>query len=100
MVLLAREFLGGRRAIAEFLSFGSTCDAYHATAPHPQGEGVEAAISLCLESGGLSRSDVSYYCAHGTGTGANDSAELAALRAVFGESAPPYSRTVKWRNSP
>lgn len=91
MVLLAREFLGGRRAIAEFLSFGSTCDAYHATAPHPQGEGVEAAISLCLESGGLSRSDVSYYCAHGTGTGANDSAELAALRAVFGESAPPYS---------
>lgn len=91
MVLLAREFLGGRRAIAEFLSFCSTCDAYHATAPHPQGEGVEAAISLCLESGGLSRSDVSYYCAHGTGTGANDSAELAALRAVFGESAPPYS---------
>ena len=88
---MAREFLGGRRAIAEFLSFGSTCDAYHATAPHPQGEGVEAAISLCLESGGLSRSDVSYYCAHGTGTGANDSAELAALRAVFGESAPPYS---------
>ena len=91
MVLIAREFLGGRRAIAEFLSFGSTCDAYHATAPHPQGKGLEAAISLCLKSGSIEPSEVSYYCAHGTGTGANDSAELAALRAVFGEGAPPYS---------
>ena len=91
MVLIAREFLGGRRAIAEFLSFGSTCDAYHATAPHPQGKGIEAAISLCLKSGSIEPSEVSYYCAHGTGTGANDSAELAALRAVFGEGAPPYS---------
>lgn len=91
MVLLAREFLGGRRAVAEFLSFGSTCDAYHATAPHPRGLGVKSALSRCLESGGIAPSDVSYYCAHGTGTAANDSAELAALRAVFGEGVPPYS---------
>ena len=85
IVVVAREFLGTRPALAEFLSFGSTCDAYHPTAPHPDGAGAKAALELCLDSSGLSAGDISYYCAHGTGTPANDSAETAVLRGVFGE---------------
>ena len=85
IVVVAREFLGSRPALAEFLSFGSTCDAYHPTAPHPDGAGAKAAVELCMDSSGLCAGEISYYCAHGTGTPANDSAETAVLRGVFGE---------------
>lgn len=92
VILCAREKLPiGARALAEFISFGATCDAYHATSPHPGGEGAKKAIEKCMRKGCLAVSDISYYCAHGTGTPANDSAELSALKGVFGENVPPYS---------
>ncbi len=102
VILCAREKLPiGARALAEFISFGATCDAYHATSPHPGGEGAKKAIEKCMRKGCLAVSDISYYCAHGTGTPANDSAELSALKGVFGENAvffgEVYFRPYAWR---
>jgi len=69
--------------------WGNSCDAYHATAPDPEGRGAQAAIRAAL--GGDLRVD--YINAHGTGTPDNDRAEARAMRAVFGETVPPFSST-------
>ncbi|MFD5899264.1 beta-ketoacyl synthase N-terminal-like domain-containing protein [Streptomyces sp. NPDC060366] len=60
-----------------------TGDAHHITAPHPQGEGLRRAVSAALADAGLTPDEVGYINGHGTGTRANDTAELAALAAVF-----------------
>jgi 3-oxoacyl-[acyl-carrier-protein] synthase II len=73
--------------LAEIVGFGSTCDAYHVVAPHPEGEGMAKAMELALEHGGLSPEDIGYINAHGTSTDLNDKIETLAIKKVFGERA-------------
>jgi 3-oxoacyl-[acyl-carrier-protein] synthase II len=77
----------GARAYAEIAGHAIGNDAYHATGPEP--EGIEAArvMGAALKSGRISLDDVDYINLHGTGTPANDDAELRAVRRVFGERA-------------
>ena len=81
----------GARVLAEVAGFGMTADAADIVAPST--EGAERAIRLALADAGLQPADVGYINAHGTGTLANDRAESAAVRAVFGEAAPLVSST-------
>ncbi|EHJ52861.1 beta-ketoacyl-[acyl-carrier-protein] synthase family protein [Streptococcus macacae] len=70
---------------AEILGYGNSCDAYHVTAPHPEGQGAMLAINKAIASSGVNKSDIGYISAHGTGTKANDTAESYALSQVFGD---------------
>ncbi len=72
---------------------GETSDAYHATAPDPEGRGAEAAMRAALADAGLAPSDIGYLNLHGTGTQANDAMEMKAVRRVFGESFTTYEST-------
>ncbi len=64
-----------------------TGDAYHLTAPAPEGEGAQRAMRRALEDAGLAPGDVQYVNAHGTSTPANDVNETKAIKAVFGDAA-------------
>ena len=66
-----------------FAGAGETSDAYHPTAPDPEGNGAEAAMLAALKDAGISPEDVSYVNLHGTGTVANDDMEMKALMRVF-----------------
>ncbi|MDO4176043.1 MAG: beta-ketoacyl-ACP synthase II [Bacillota bacterium] len=82
----------GARIYAEFSGYGSTCDAYHMTAPDPDAKAGAAAIrNAWMESGSPSASEI-YVNAHGTGTPLNDKSETLALKKVFGDAA--YDLTV------
>lgn len=72
---------------ADFLlaGFGESSDAYHATAPDPEGIGAEIAMRAALDDAAVSPSDVAYVNLHGTGTIANDAMELKALERIFGD---------------
>lgn len=74
----------GARIYAELVGYGTTCDAYHITAPAPNGEGGARAMRLALEDGGIPANAVDYINAHGTSTPLNDSGETAAVKTVFG----------------
>ena len=74
--------------LAEVLGYGLSGDAWHATAPDPDGVGCEQAMTAALADGGLLATDIDYVNAHGTGTEANDAAESRSLRRVFGDSTP------------
>ena len=73
----------GARGYAELASYGLTTDAWHLTAPHPDGEGSVRAMAEALERGGVPASAVGYVNAHGTGTPQNDRVEATALRKLF-----------------
>jgi 3-oxoacyl-[acyl-carrier-protein] synthase II len=75
------------RPYAEIGGYGITADAYHATAPAPDGLCVASGIGDALRSAGVSLEDIGYINAHGTGTKANDAAETNAIKAVFGQRA-------------
>jgi 3-oxoacyl-[acyl-carrier-protein] synthase II len=79
------------RILAEVAGYGRSADAFHITAPHPEGAGAIRAIHMALEEAQLDPSDVGYVNAHGTSTPLNDAAEALALHAVFGEEVPPTS---------
>ena len=72
---------------------GESSDAYHATAPDPEGRGAEAAMRAALADAGCSAADVDYVNLHGTGTQANDAMEMKAVRRVFGEPLPTVEST-------
>ncbi|MCL2330194.1 MAG: beta-ketoacyl-[acyl-carrier-protein] synthase family protein [Phycisphaerae bacterium] len=72
---------------AELLGYGLSGDAYHATAPDPQGLGILLAIERALENAGISPEQVDYVNAHGTGTNANDETESRVHAKLFGERA-------------
>jgi 3-oxoacyl-[acyl-carrier-protein] synthase II len=74
----------GAQVHARFTGFGRSSDAYHSTAPHPDGAGAATAVRAALRSAGVSKTDIDFVNAHGTSTKLNDSAEAAALRTVFG----------------
>jgi 3-oxoacyl-(acyl-carrier-protein) synthase len=75
----------GGRAHAWLSGAAMTTDAYHVTAPHPEGEGMSRAMSLALDAAGMSPGEIGYVNAHGTGTPQNDRIEALALARVFGE---------------
>ena len=77
----------GAHVLAEVTGFGSTGDAYHMTAPAPDGEGVVRAMRQALAEGGFSPEDVGHLNAHGTGTPPNDATEARALLELCGEEA-------------
>jgi 3-oxoacyl-[acyl-carrier-protein] synthase II len=77
----------GARIYAEFIGGGLTADAYHLTAPHPDGLGVKSVMKMCLENSGIKASDVDAINTHGTSTPLGDVAELKAISEVFGEHA-------------
>ena len=72
---------------------GESSDAFHPTAPDPEGRGAEAAMRAALADAGLAPSDIAYLNLHGTGTQANDEMEMKAVRRVFGESFAAYEST-------
>ncbi|GAA3753660.1 beta-ketoacyl-ACP synthase II [Microbacterium kribbense] len=77
----------GGAALAELAGFGASSDAYHPTAPHPQGRGAAQAVRDCLVDAQASPDDVDHINAHGTGTPAGDAAELNGLHAALGDRA-------------
>lgn len=77
----------GAKIYAEVCGYGATCDAYHQTAPAPDGAAAAAAMRMAYEEGGLGAEDIDYINAHGTSTGLNDASETAAIKAAFGEHA-------------
>ncbi|MDX1761690.1 MAG: beta-ketoacyl-ACP synthase II [Christiangramia sp.] len=77
----------GAKIYAEVLGGGLSSDAYHMTAPHPEGDGVVAVMKNCLKNAGLKPEDVDAINTHGTSTPLGDVAELKAITKVFGEHA-------------
>lgn len=75
----------GERSVF-FSGAGESSDAYHATAPDPEGNGAEAAMRCALRDAGCGPDGIDYVNLHGTGTLANDAMEMKAVRRVFGES--------------
>lgn len=75
------------RIYAELKGTGTSCDAHHMTAPHPEGAGARSAMERALGDAQLAPDEIDFVNAHGTGTPHNDAAEWCALSAVFGERA-------------
>ena len=75
----------GATILGEVIGYGSTADAYHLTAPQPDGAPAARAIELALADAGVTPNEVAYVNAHGTSTQLNDSAETAALKRALGE---------------
>lgn len=93
MFLLEREEdarAAGREALAFLEGHGSSADGYHATSPHPAGDGLVRAAQAALADAGLSPDAVDWISAHGTGTAANDATEAVAIARLFG----PRARSI------
>ncbi len=74
----------GAKIYAEVVGYGLSGDAYHVTAPHPEGRGAELAMKMALKKAGMTAEDIDYVNAHGTSTMA-DTIELAAVKRVLGD---------------
>ncbi|MFM7839416.1 MAG: beta-ketoacyl-ACP synthase II [Chitinophagaceae bacterium] len=77
----------GAKIYCEVAGTGATADAYHLTAPHPEGLGAKNVMSAALADAGMQPSDINYINTHGTSTPLGDIAEVKAILEVFGESA-------------
>lgn len=77
----------GAKIYGEFAGYASSGDAYHITAPVPDGNGAVRAMKLAIADAGLSINDVDYINAHGTSTPPNDKTETLAIKTLFGERA-------------
>ncbi len=75
----------GAHVYAELAGYAAYCEAFHATAPEPEGLAVAALLRAALASSGVSPDDIDHINAHGTGTPLNDRAEAKGIRRVFGE---------------
>lgn len=88
-VLLLEEYemakARGAHIYGEVLGYGSTCDAYHITAPEPTGQGAVRAMTDAIREGAIQPNQVGYINAHGTSTPPNDKMETEAIKKVFGE---------------
>jgi 3-oxoacyl-[acyl-carrier-protein] synthase-1 len=70
------------------LGIGESSDAYHMSAPHPEGLGARRAMQGALATAGLEASDIDYINLHGTGTPSNDRSESQAVTSIFGAATP------------
>lgn len=77
----------GARIYGEVIGGGMSADAYHITAPHPEGAGITKVMELALEEAGIAPSKVDYINTHGTSTPLGDLGEIKAIQKVFGEHA-------------
>lgn len=94
LFLMEREEVGPSRSGQVFFSgAGETSDAYHATAPDPEGRGAEAAMRAALADAGCGPEGIDYVNLHGTGTFANDDMEMKAVHRVFGARLPMVEST-------
>jgi 3-oxoacyl-[acyl-carrier-protein] synthase II len=75
----------GAKIYAELAGYGTTCDAYHVTAPDPTAKEVIRAMDLALKKANVNKEDVSYINAHGTSTPLNDKNETFAIKSLFGD---------------
>ena len=75
----------GAKIYAELVGAGLTADAYHITAPHPEGEGAMRVMQLALDDAELTPADINYINVHGTSTRLGDISETLAIKAVFAE---------------
>lgn len=90
-VLLLEEYDHARRRgaaiLGEIVGYGATCDAYHITAPAPDGEGGARAMEMAMECAGVQPGEIGYINAHGTSTPLNDKCETLAVKRAFGPAA-------------
>ena len=77
----------GAKIYCELAGYAANCDAFHITAPHPEGEGMSDCLQMAVESAGIKLTDVQYVNAHGTSTPLNDKFETMAYKRVFGDHA-------------
>jgi 3-oxoacyl-[acyl-carrier-protein] synthase II len=87
----SRAIARGAAIRAEIAGFGSACDSYRVTDPHPEGRGAVLAMQRALADGGIGPGEVGYINAHGTSTVANDRIETRAIKRVFGNGVPVSS---------
>ncbi|MCL1787536.1 MAG: beta-ketoacyl-ACP synthase II, partial [Defluviitaleaceae bacterium] len=73
----------GANILAEIVGYGTNCDAFHMTAPSPDGEGAADAMTLAMTEAGIAPTQVDYINAHGTSTPLNDAAETLAIKGAF-----------------
>ncbi len=83
----------GAKIYAEIKGCGNTDDAYHVTAPHPEGRGAIACMEHALAEAGIKAEEIGYINAHGTATSKGDTVETASIKKVFGDKLPFVSST-------
>lgn len=85
----------GARIYCDVLGSGVSSDAYHITAPRPDGEGQISVITRAVKNSGLKFTDIGYVNAHGTGTAKNDESEFLSLKTLFGDNKDLYVSSTK-----